>query len=108
MKNYVQPGNALTFTATAAVLAGEGVLQGNLFGVAATDADTGEDFEAAIVGVFELPKAAVALSRGARAYWSSSNSNVTGTASGNALIGAVTDDVVAGASTVNVRLNRTV
>ncbi|MEQ8376572.1 MAG: DUF2190 family protein [Hoeflea sp. D1-CHI-28] len=108
MKNFIQSGNHLTFTAAAVVSAGDAVFQGALFGVAATDADTGDDFEAAVTGVFELPKAAGALTKGQKAYWNSSNGNVTGTASGNTLIGAVTVAAADAATLVQVRLNGTV
>lgn len=107
MKNYVQPGDTLTFTAAADVTAGAGVLQGALFGVAKTDAATGEDFEAALCGVFDLPKAAGALTKGQKAYWNSSNAKVTGTASGNTLIGAVAEAAADAAATARVRLNGT-
>ena len=40
MKNYVQPGNTLTFTAAAAIASGEGLLMGTLFGVATASATT--------------------------------------------------------------------
>ncbi|MDD9745523.1 MULTISPECIES: DUF2190 family protein [Marinovum] len=108
MKNYVQAGNVLTFTAAATVTAGQGVLEGALFGVAATNAALGDDFEAAVTGVFELPKAAGALAKGQKAYWSSANANVTGTATGNTLIGAVTEAAAGTATVVSIRLNGTV
>ncbi|SFQ66535.1 Predicted phage recombinase, RecA/RadA family [Roseivivax halotolerans] len=108
MKNYIQAGNVLTFTAAAEIKAGQGVMQGALFGVASTDAATGDDFEAAVTGVFELPKASGALTKGQKAYWSTANGNVTGTASGNNLIGAVSEPAADAASAVRVRLNGSV
>ncbi len=107
MKNYIQQGNTLTFTAAAAIASGDGVLQGALFGVAATSAAIGEDFEADLVGVFELPKAAGAITRGAKVYWNNGNSQVTTTASGNTLIGAATEPAADGATSARVRLNGT-
>lgn len=108
MKNYIQAGNVLTFTAAADVTAGQGILQGALFGVAATDAETGDDFEAAVTGVFELPKASGVLTKGQKAYWSTANGNVTGTASGNTLIGAITEAAADASTMVRVRLNGSV
>jgi predicted RecA/RadA family phage recombinase len=108
MKNYVQPGNILTFTASETVASGQGVLQGALFGVACTSAETGEQFEAQLTGVFELPKANGALSQGAKAYWSVASRQVSGTASGNSLIGAIAEDAQDAAGLVRVRLNGTV
>ncbi|PCH70215.1 MAG: hypothetical protein COC12_08575, partial [Rhodobacteraceae bacterium] len=83
MKNYVQPGNTLTFTAAADVASGDGVKEGALFGVAATSAATGEDFEADIVGVFDLPKGSDTITKGAKVYWKASPGEVTTTATGN-------------------------
>ena len=108
MKNFIHPGNILTFTAAEAVASGQGVLQGALFGVAATSAEAGEDFEAQVVGVFELPKTGGAITKGAKVYWSSADSAVTGTASGNKLIGAAVMAASAGAGVTRVRLNGSV
>lgn len=105
MKNFIQPGNHLTFTATVDIAAGDAVFEGALFGIAATDAATGEDFEAALTGVFQLPKASGALTKGQKVYWNSTNGNVTGTASGNTLIGAVTAAAADSATSCDVRLN---
>jgi predicted RecA/RadA family phage recombinase len=105
MKNYVQKGDVLTFTASGPVTAGAGILQGDLFGVAATDAATGEQFEAALTGVFELPKVGAAVTQGARAYWSAGDSSVTGVATDNTLIGAFAEDAGGAATIARVRLN---
>lgn len=105
MKNFVQPGDSLTFTSGAAVSSGQGVVMGALFGVAASAAEAGDPFEAAVVGVFELPKAAGAIAAGMRVYWSAGAGNVTTTASGNTLIGAATEAAADTATTVRVRLN---
>jgi predicted RecA/RadA family phage recombinase len=105
MRNFIQRGDSLTFTSADAVAAGQGVKMGALFGIAATDAAPGEAFEASIVGVFELPKAAGVIAAGAKVYWKSETSNVTTTATGNTLIGATTVAAADGATTTEVRLN---
>ena len=105
MRNFIQRGDSLTFTNADAVVAGQGVKMGSLFGIAATDAAPGETFEASIVGVFELPKVAGAIGAGAKVYWKSDTANVTATASGNTLIGATTVAAPDGAMTTQVRLN---
>jgi predicted RecA/RadA family phage recombinase len=107
MKNFIQTGDSLTFTAAAAVTAGDGILQGALFGVATTNAASGDEFTAALTGVYELPKAAGALTLGQRAYWHPSNANITGTASGATLVGAVAEAAADAATVVKVRLNGT-
>lgn len=105
MRNFVQSGDTLTFTSAEAVQSGQGVLMNALFGVAASAADAGAPFEAAVVGVFELPKVAGAIEAGAKVYWKADTANVTTTASGNKLIGAATETAGDGATMVRVRLN---
>ncbi|ODM42900.1 hypothetical protein A9O63_20895 [Cereibacter johrii] len=87
------------------VLAGQGVVMGSLFGVAATAAAQGEPFEAALKGVFVLPKADVAVSLGAAVYWLEAVGAVTTEETGNRLIGAATNGADAEAPSVAVRLN---
>lgn len=104
MQNYVQRGDTLTLTAPAAVSSGDIVIVGGFIGVAACDAGNGEDVETQLVGVFELPKAAIAISQGDTLYWSSSNGNANKTASGNTLLGTAVADAASGAATVRARL----
>src|SRR5262245_39799172 len=104
-KNYVQPGNVLTLIAPADVKSGDGVLVGKLFGVATYDAAAGAEVECGVTDVWELAKAAGALAQGATVYWDNTAKNVTATATGNSLIGAVTEAAAAGAATARVRLN---
>ncbi|UMY16319.1 DUF2190 family protein [Methylobacterium organophilum] len=59
-----------------------------LFGVAAYDAAEGTEVEVSLVGVCVLPKASGAIAEGTKAYWDSTAKAVSGTASGNKLIGA--------------------
>lgn len=88
MKNYVQPGNTITVPAPANVLAGAGVLVGNIFGIAAYDALSGDDVEIAMTGVFDLPKvSAQEWTVGATIYWDNSEKVCTTTASSNKAIG---------------------
>lgn len=71
MKNFIQRGDMITVTApTGGVTSGQGLLVGNLFGVAATTAAEGDSVEMATVGVYELPKLASAvIATGARIAW---------------------------------------
>ena len=107
MKNYIQKGNVITFTAQKTVVSGQGVLQGALFGVAATSAATGEEFEANLVGVYALPKATgeAAIAAGDPVYWSDDQGHVTTSDTDTKRIGAAIQPTTADASTVTVRLN---
>lgn len=105
MRNFIQKGDTLTFTSSDPVTSGQGVLMNSLFGVAASAAAANVPFEAAVVGVFEMPKAAGAIDPGTKVYWKADTANITTTATGNKLIGAATEAAAYGATLVRVRLN---
>lgn len=89
MRNYVQPGNTVTLTAPYAVASGDGLLAGSVFGVAAGDAALGEPVEAALTGVFDLPKVpSQAWSLGDPVYWDGGNHHCTNVPSSHKMIGA--------------------
>lgn len=50
MRNYIQPGDNLTLNAPAAVISGQGVQIGDLFGVANGDASTRPPWSSALPG----------------------------------------------------------
>ena len=106
MKNFVQPGEAITVPAPAAVKSGDLVIVGSLFGVAETDADSGADVALNTSGVFTLGKvSAQAWTVGARIYWDGTAGNATTTASGNTLIGHAISAAANPSATGNVRLS---
>ncbi|KZE33147.1 DUF2190 family protein [Chelatococcus daeguensis] len=108
MKNYVQPGNTITLTAPYAVVSGDGLLVGSIFGVAAGSAALGETVGASLVGVFDLKKvASQAWAAGDKVYWDNTNKEATKTATGNTAVGVATEAVAGGAGDVigRVRLN---
>lgn len=108
MKNYVQPGDSITFTAAAATSSGDGVLVNSLFGIASGDAAIGEKLVLTTKGVFTMPKVSTdVMAVGAVVFWDDSAGLVTtdDDTGANPRIGlAVT---VAGnpSGTVNVRLD---
>lgn len=106
MKNFVQEGDVLTLIAPYDVDAGEGMLVGNLFGVATTDGASGAEVEAFVgEGVFDLDKVdAQAWTAGASVYWDNSAKNVTTTSSGNTFIGFATRIEANPTATGRVRL----
>lgn len=107
MKNFVQPGDVLTLVAPADCKSGDVITVGAFTGVATYDAKAGQEIETAIVGVFELAKAAGALEPGALVYWDAGAKKATGSAGeGDALlIGAAVSAAGADAATCRVRLN---
>jgi predicted RecA/RadA family phage recombinase len=109
MRNFVQPGDSLAVAVpyAAGVTAGQGVLVGALFGVAAVDGAQNAVIEAATQGVFDLTKEpSLAISAGARVFWDNTNRRVTTTATGNFSIGIATGAALAADATVRVWLNR--
>ncbi|MEJ0012293.1 MAG: capsid cement protein [Bauldia sp.] len=111
MRNYVQQGDTLLVTAPESTdddggVSGDGVLVGDLFGVAATDFDAGGDVEIMVTGVFDLPKATPEVwAQGARLYWNNSTKRVTTTVGSNTLIGHATAAAGSTATVGRVRLN---
>lgn len=108
-KNYVQPGDELTLTAPRDLSSGDPVLVGNLFGVALADATSGTDVDVAVEGVFDIAKAAGALSQGDLVYYDATNHVVTNTSNtgANKLVGSATKAAAGGDATARVRLNET-
>ncbi|MBZ9705378.1 DUF2190 family protein [Mesorhizobium sp. ESP7-2] len=110
-KNYIQPGNTITWTnedVTGAVdvASGDGVVAGSLFGVAQTDIAVGADGELELVGVHELAKvSAQAWTFGERIYFDASTGEATSTASSNKLIGVAVEAAANPSATGKVRLS---
>ena len=105
MKNWVQPGITVTVIAPVAVNSGDGLLVGALFGVATATAAIGTNVEMITVGVVDLPKAAVAITQGAKLYWDNTAKTLTTTATGNTMVGCAIVAAAVGDSTVRMRLN---
>ena len=105
MQTFVQEGNILSLLAPYDVTSGNGLLVGSIFGVAATDALSGEAVEAQVVGVFDVAKATGALTAGQKIYWDNTAKKVTGTASGNTLVGGAVRAAASGDATARVRLS---
>jgi predicted RecA/RadA family phage recombinase len=89
MKNYVNAGANLAVLAAAAIVGGQGVLVGSIFGVAQGDAAIGEEIVIVREGVFDLPKLeAQAWTAGVKLYWDAAEARCTTVATANTLIGA--------------------
>jgi len=106
MKNYIQNGDFIDFTAGATIESGDLVQVGSLFGVAVTDVANGAKGSLALKGVFELPKLldagdAVAAA-GDPVYFKTGK--VTGDDDGNPLCGYALEAAAADKTTVKVKL----
>jgi predicted RecA/RadA family phage recombinase len=69
---FIHDGNTIDYTPGADVSAGDVIVQGELVGVAKLDIATGTLGALAVMGVFDVPKAAgvgEAIAAGAKVYW---------------------------------------
>jgi predicted RecA/RadA family phage recombinase len=58
-----------------------------------------------VAGVFSVPKAAGAVTQGAKLYWDAANSVLTTTASGNTVVGVAAAAAAGGDARVSILLN---
>lgn len=107
MKNFVQPGNTISVTAPpGGVTSGDGVLIGNIFGVAGADAPAGTSVGLVTVGVFDLLKLNTdTIGQGQRVYWDAEEQHITEVATGNYPVGVATEAAGNGTFVVRVRLD---
>jgi predicted RecA/RadA family phage recombinase len=108
VNNFINEGRALQFTATANVASGQGVVIGSVLGVATDAVANGDTGAALIVGRVKLPKAAGAITAGAKLIWdhTAGNLKTSGAAPGNLNNAAIAaSGAGAGDATVEVILN---
>jgi predicted RecA/RadA family phage recombinase len=118
MKNFVQRGETLTLAAPYNVDSGEGVLVGQIFGVASGDALNGADVDVVTEGVFDLAKlsADVFAAVGQPVYFdtalkvakSATDTDSNSAGDNEALIGVTVAAAGAGVTTVRVKLGQPV
>lgn len=110
MRNAFRPdGRSFPFTVPYAggILAGQGMLVGAFFGVAATDGAQNAIIECSCAGEFALTKEpALAITQGARVFWDNTNRRITTTATGNFQVGICTVAAAGADAVVRVWLNR--
>lgn len=105
MKNFIQPGDVLDYTATADVASGAVVVMGARIGVVVADIANGQAGAVRVKGVVELPKVTTAVAQGAELYWDATNSRLTATATSNTLAGYAAAAAGSGTTTVPLHLN---
>jgi predicted RecA/RadA family phage recombinase len=103
MKNFVQPGEyGVPVVTPNAVTSGQVVVIGQIVGIAATDAAAGATVSLAMEGVYDLPK----VPADAHAAGDIAKVNASGVVdlAGTVNIGWIIQAVLAGSTTVRVRL----
>lgn len=108
---FIHDGDAVDFTPSAEVKAGDVVVQGDLIGIAKLDMVAGQLGTLAVTGVFDITKATgegTDITAGAKLWWNATNSHVEKTDGsgahkylGKAVRAALTTD-----ATVRVRLEQ--
>ena len=108
MKNYVQNGDYIEFTAGATITSGQLVQVGSLHGVSVTDVANGAKGTLAMEGVFTLPKltaaAGDACTAGGPVYFSSGSVSGSDSSGTRKLVGHSLAAAAQAATTVQVRL----
>lgn len=106
MKNFVQPGKSMTVVAGGDIVSGLPYKVGNLIGIAAGKAATGEEYELCLEeGVFELPKASgTTAAQGAKVGWDATNKLVVAAGAGDFDIGHAHVALANGALVAYVKL----
>ena len=107
MQNLNRNGHIIKVTAPAGGIAsGEGLIVGNIFGIAAYTSPEGDSVELGTTGVYQLPKASAAvLTVGARVAWDNTAKNINVPGTGRFPVGIVTEAAGSGTTSVAVRLD---
>lgn len=107
MKNFIQPGNSIDFTAGADLVSGQGLLIGSLFGVVTGAVANGEKGALLIEGVVELPKnTATAFAVGAPVEWDDTAKELVAAAAGDIDVGYAVEAKLAADTTLKIKLSR--
>lgn len=106
MKNFKKPGKVITAIAPAGgVVAGQIYQVGTLVGVATGNAAVGEEYELALLGVYEQPKdSALVLAQGVAVDWDDTAKEIVATTLGDFPCGAVAKAAGNGETSVYVLL----
>ena len=93
---YIQEGREIDYTPTAAVAAGDVIVQSRLVGIAKAPIAVGELGSLSIAGAFDVDQAAEIIVAGAPVYWDEDGNSVGGTAGAGAATATVTENVFMG------------
>jgi len=106
---FIHNGNAIDYTPTTNVSAGDVIVLGDLVCIAKLDIPANTLGALAVVGVFDIAKAtgaSTAIAAWATCYWNATTKQVTTVATGNKLMGTCLQAAGDTADTVRIRLNQ--
>jgi len=102
---FVQRGEAVDFVPTRNVEAGEILRFGSLLGIVKIPVKNGELGALHLSGIYDVVKAAEAISAGSRVFWSETANAATLDSLGNAFLGVAACHSQAGGAKVRIILN---
>ena len=101
---FVHEGQSIDYTPSAAVAAGDVVVQGKLVGVARIGIEANKLGALAVEGVYDVTKDDSTVETGDTLYWDAVAKKATTTAAGNTRLGLALKDAATGATTVRIKL----
>lgn len=105
LARYVQKGDAIDYRPTSAIVAGDVVVIADLIGVARLDIGANTLGSLAVVGVFDVVKAGMAVPAGFAVYWDAGAKQATLVSGSNHYLGKAVAAAEAGDETLRVLLN---
>lgn len=96
MKNFVQDGNVIPFTAGATTVSGQVVVVGSIVGAATGNVANGAAGNLQVKGVVEIPAATAEITVGAAVYWDADGDPVGGTAGSGAATATASGNIMTG------------
>jgi predicted RecA/RadA family phage recombinase len=105
-KKFIQPGEAIDYTASGTLAAGAVVVMGVRIGIVLNDMVSGDVGAVRVTGVWELAKLSTdVIAQGALVYWDTSPGEITTTSAGNTLAGYAIEAAGNGTTTCKVKIN---
>jgi predicted RecA/RadA family phage recombinase len=106
MQNYLGDGDQLIIIAPVAVVSGQPLLIGSIFGVCLASAAQGQPVEFWLKGIYQLAKPLTEVwAQGVALFWDNTNLVVTMTSANNTRVGVAAHAAANPSSVGNVRLN---
>lgn len=106
MKNFVQSGHLVDWTADATILSGQVIKAGSLIGVASNGGVSGDVIPLMVGGIYDYAKnSAEAWAFGDTVYWDDTNKVFTKTSSGNTKAGVAVAVAANPSASGRLRLN---
>ena len=105
LARYVQKGDSIDYRPTTAVAAGSVIVIADLVGIARLDIEANTLGSLAVVGVFDIVKAAGQIPSGSTVYWDAGAQKATLVSGSNHYLGKAISSAADGDETVRVLLN---